>query len=200
MNEEVLQTILRQALTLFSQYGLRNVSMDDIAKQLGMSKKTIYQYVEDKDDLVQKSFSLELSTAREKVENIIENHDNALEAVIQITMMSIKKFKEINPVAIFELQKYFPQVWVLMAKHKEECTFPNVEKVLQKGIEQGYFRKEMNASIVSRLHSETIRIILDPNNFPPEHYNLSETHLEAQDLFIRSIVTQQGLEIGRAHV
>lgn len=199
MNEETWKNILQQSLQLFSQFGIRNVSMDDIAKVTGMSKKTIYQYVKDKDELIQKTFEFELENGCQVTENIIKSHENALETMIKITEWHANRVKYTNPVAILELQKYHPQVWALMAKHHQEHVIPNIVKIINKGIEQGYFRENIHVQIVARLHVEKIRIMFDSNIFPYTQYDLSEVYHTIQDLFIRSIITDKGLKYYEKH-
>lgn len=199
MNEEVWKNILEQSLNLFSQFGTRNVSMDDIAKVTGLSKKTIYQYIKDKDELIYKTFEFELNNACQTTTYIISTHENALETLIKITEWHANRVKCTNPVAILELQKYHPNVWALMTKHHQEHVIPNILNILTKGIEQGYFRENMNTSIVARLHVEKIRMMFDPNVFPYSKYELSEVYYTIQDLFIRSIVTNKGLKYYEKH-
>jgi AcrR family transcriptional regulator len=199
MNEEVWKNILQQSLQLFSQFGTRNVSMDDIAKVTGLSKKTLYQYVKDKDELIMKTFEYEIENGCCATDAIISEYDNALETMIKITEWHANRVKSTNPVAILELQKYHPQVWALMIKNNQEHVIPNILKIITKGIEQGYFREDMNIQIVARLHVEKIRIMFDPNVFPYTKYDLSEVYYTIQDLFIRSIVTEKGLKYYKKH-
>ncbi len=199
MNEETWKNILQQSLNLFSQFGIRNVSMDDIAKITGLSKKTLYQYIKDKDELIYKTFEFELDCACQTTNHIMNTHENALETLIKITEWHANRVKCTNPVAILELQKYHPNVWVLMTKHHQEHVIPNILNILNKGIEQGYFRENMNISIVARLHVEKIRMMFDPNVFPYSKYELSEVYYTIQDLFIRSIVTNKGLKYYEKH-
>lgn len=194
MNEETWKNILQQSLQLFSQFGIRNVSMDDIAKVTGLSKKTIYQYIRDKDELIYKTFEFELENGCNATTDIITNYDNALETLIKITEWHANRVKSTNPVAILEIQKYHPDVWALMIKNNQEHVIPNILRIITKGVEQGYFRENMNTQIVARLHVEKIRIMFDPNIFPYTKYNLSEVYHTIQDLFIRSIVTNKGLK------
>lgn len=199
MNEEVWKNILEQSLQLFSQFGTRNVSMDDIAKVTGLSKKTLYQYVKDKDELIYKTFEYELQKGCEATNYIIDNSENALETLIKITEYHANRVKCTNPVAILEIQKYHPNVWALMTKHHHEHVIPNIIKILTKGIEQGYFREEIHVQITARLHVEKIRIMFDPNVFPYTKYNLSDVYYTIQDLFIRSVVTNKGLKYYEKH-
>jgi AcrR family transcriptional regulator len=199
MNEEIWKNILQQSPQLFSQFGIRNVSMDDIAKVTGLSKKTIYQYIKDKDELIYKTFEYELENGCQATEHITTAHENALETLIKITEWHASRVKSTNPVAILEIQKYHPNVWALMAKHNQEHVIPNILKILTKGIEQGYFREDLNIHIAARLHVEKIRIMFDPNIFPYTKYNLSEVYNTIQDLFIRSIITNKGLKYYEKH-
>lgn len=199
MNEDIWKNILEQSLQLFSQFGIRNVSMDDIAKVTGISKKTLYQYVNDKDQLIYKTFEYELEKNCQTTTNIINTCENALQTLIKITEWHANRVKSTNPVAILEIQKYHPNVWALMTKYHHEHVIPNIVKILTKGIEQGYFREKINIEIVARLHVEKIRIMFDPNVFPYTKYNLSDVYYTIQDLFIRSIVTVKGLKYYEKH-
>lgn len=190
MREQVVGT----AAQLFQKYGIRSVSMDDIAKELSISKKTIYQYFEDKNDLVKEVASQIISEKLGAYKEAADTASNAIEELVATAKLIRKHFKEMNPALMYDVKKFHPEAWSLFAQHEKEVIYNAVVANLERGQKEGFFRKEINVSVMAKIRFEQIHLTFDESVFPKEEFNMTEVHIQLFDFFIHGVLTQQGLE------
>jgi TetR/AcrR family transcriptional regulator, cholesterol catabolism regulator len=179
---------------MFFRFGIRSVTMDDIAKELGISKKTIYHYFTDKDDLVEKVTSQSMHNEICKTQEIYEKASNPIEEMIFSTKMMREMLQNVNAVLFYDLKKYHPRSWEMYVQFKNGF-LDIVKRNLTNGIAQKLYRPEINVDIIAKLRVETVDLAFNIEYFPTANYNLLEVQLESIDHFIRGIVTPAGLEI-----
>lgn len=186
------EKILKGAEELFFKYGIRSVTMDDIAKHLGMSKKTIYQYYKEKDEIIHKLMQAHIkkdectfAECANKAHNIVEEVFNMMKNIHDI-------FSKVNPQLFYELQKYYPQTWKLLRDFKDEFILRMVERSLEKGIKEGHVRPDVNVKILSRLRMEQVELAMDPAAFPPDKFKILDVQLTIVEHFLYGICTLKG--------
>lgn len=189
---ELRERILQEADQLFHAYGIRSVSMDDIARKLGISKKTIYQYYKDKDELVCVMVHEMLSHDIREFQLISERAKDAIEEMLLGAEQVKKMIRTVNPVVVFDLQKYHPQAWNIYRTFKEQHFLGALIRLLQRGVAEGYFRKEINIEVLAKMRVEQVQMGFDPTLFPFDKYNVMEVQWEFFDHFIHGIVTLKG--------
>lgn len=189
---ELKERILQEADQLFHAYGIRSVSMDDIARKVGISKKTIYQYYADKDDLVSVMVHRMLSQDMRAFETIAAQAKDAVEEMLMGAEQVKKMIRTVNPVVVFDLQKYHPKAWSVYKKFKEEYFLGALIRLLQRGVDEGYFRKEINIEVLAKMRVEQVQLGFDPTLFPFDKYNVMEVQWTFFDHFIHGIVTLKG--------
>lgn len=151
MNQKTDKLFVRVSC-LFSRFGIKSLTMDDIARELGISKKTLYQQVEDKKDLVKKVVEIDLRK-REEYFAIIKNRSlNAIEEVFEVNKLVNKMIKETNPVREFDLQKYYPEIYDVVNQRRRERMYRAMKENLQKGKNEGLYRKDLKEEIISKLY------------------------------------------------
>lgn len=193
---EVKERILTAAEELFMQYGFRSISMDDIAKHISVSKKTIYQFFEDKDEIV----NITVSRHFEK-EKIVCNHQvfcsaaNPVEEMIMVSRLIKLNTFNINPAIIFDLQKYHPQAWQILQNFKQDFILQSILRNLKQGIEQGLYRSTIDVEVLARLRLEEVQMGFDSSVFSPVQFDPYHTHMQLLEHFIRGIVTDKGLAL-----
>src|SRR5471030_967696 len=143
--------ILDGAGELFLQAGIKSVTMDDIAKHLGMSKKTIYQFFKDKNELVMALVKMKLQEDEDQMCAIISKSGNVIEEMINMMKCSEEIFSRINPIVIHDLQKYHPDAWKQFQNFKSGVIVHTLEELLSKGIKQGYIRPDIDVKILARM-------------------------------------------------
>jgi TetR/AcrR family transcriptional regulator, cholesterol catabolism regulator len=188
------QRIIDKAESMFFRFGIRSVTMDDIAKELGISKKTIYHYFTDKDDLVEKVTNHALFNQVCKTDEIYESSQNPIEEMIYSTKMMREMLENVNAVLFYDMKKYHPLSWEKYVEFKNGF-LDIVKRNLTNGIAQKLYREEIDIDIMAKLRVEIVDLAFNIELFPPNKYNLLRVQLESIDHFIRGIVTKEGLEI-----
>jgi AcrR family transcriptional regulator len=192
---ETKDRILAGAAHLFFAYGIRNVSMDDIAKHIGMSKKTIYQYFADKEELVYEFMQVGMVEQMREMRETAANSDNVIEELYLAMVKTREMFSKVNPLLLFELKKYHPKAWELFNHCKEGEMQEHIIKTMQKGMKEGVFRANIDVEILSRMRLELVQMALDPKVFPSPQFNFLEVNLQLFEHFIYGIITLKGLNL-----
>ena len=192
---ETRDKILASADDLFFRYGIKSVTMDDIAKHLSMSKKTIYQYFKDKDEIVYLITEMHLEKDREETEAMQEESANTIEFLYLLFKCMKESFSKINPSVLFDLKKYHTKAWTLFLEYKKSVFFNSMVSALQRGIEEGNFREDIHPQTLAKLRLEEVQMPFDENIFPRDEYGFQETHFQLFDHFVHGIVTEQGLKL-----
>jgi AcrR family transcriptional regulator len=189
---ELKERILQEADQLFHVYGIRSVSMDDIARRAGVSKKTIYQYYADKDDLVSTMVHQMLSQDIRDFQTIAQIAKDAIEEVVLGSEKIKTMIRSVNPVVVFDLQKYHPKAWSIYKNFKEQYFVGSLIRLMQRGIEEGYFRKDINVEVLAKMRVEQVQMAFDPALFPFDKYNVMDVQWAFFDHFIHGIITLKG--------
>lgn len=192
---EIKERIIAKAREQFFRYGVKSVTMDDIAGELGISKKTIYQHFEDKDAIVHQLMMAEMANDKCEWNDLDGSSNNVIEKIVKSMDIIRKAFAEINPSAFFDIKKYHPKTWQLFQDHKQNFVMDSIRKELLQGIEEGFFRADIKVEILVRMRLEQIEIGFDPHLFPPNKFSLIEVELTMLDHYIRGILTPKGLEV-----
>jgi TetR/AcrR family transcriptional regulator, cholesterol catabolism regulator len=181
-----------KAHEMVMQYGIRSVSMDDIANALGMSKKTIYQYYADKDELVDAVVEDELCKGQKDCENCRINSKDALEEIVLTMNQILEQFRNMNPVVLFDLEKFHPKSFQKFLKHKHEFLYRMVRQNIERGIKEELYRAEMNIDVLSKYRLESMMIAFNLHIFPPGKYHLAEVTEIIMENFIYGLTTSKG--------
>ena len=185
---------------LFFRYGVRRVTMDDVAKALGMSKKTLYQYYSDKDELVAEATRAHLERERIEFDEIFCNSENSIKCLFSISQCMRKSLSEINPSVLFELKRFYPKSWEYWTEFKDQFIFKSIVENIKKGIEEEYFRSEVNAEILANLRVMEIQILFDRESFPSEKFNFMEVQMQLFNHFVYGITTEKGRKLYKEYL
>jgi AcrR family transcriptional regulator len=156
------QRIQKAAHDLVMQYSIRSVSMDDIAANLGMSKKTIYQYFKDKDELVEAVVDDVILANQYECNADRDKADNAVHEIFLVMDMMVEMFKTMNPSILFDMQKYHPSAFRKFQKHRNDYLYNVCLQNLERGIREELFRSEINLDIIARYRVETMLTAFNP--------------------------------------
>jgi AcrR family transcriptional regulator len=191
----MVERILLKARDLMLQSGLRQVTMDELAQELGISKKTIYQYYKDKDDLVKAVVNLELKNHEAVCNSCGLSAENAIHEMF-LLMENMKVMTQtMNPNAMMELEKHFPSAFEIIKNHKEEFLFSLIKQNLSKGIKEGCYRNDLDIDIVSKFRLETVFIPFNLRLFPLDKFNSLEVHTQLMEHFVYGLMTIKGHEL-----
>lgn len=192
---EIRERILRGSFELFFSYGLKSVTVDDIARHLGISKKTLYLYFANKKDIVRAFIEENLRDNHQCLAEITADSADSVEEIIRLMKHFSEMFAKINPTVFYDMQKYYPDCWKIFREFKESGMTEMIESNLIRGVEQGVFRQGLNVKIISKLRVEQIGMTLNPIIFPPDKFNISEVHLTIIELFVRGITSEKGNQL-----
>ncbi|RYD59538.1 MAG: TetR/AcrR family transcriptional regulator [Sphingobacteriales bacterium] len=189
---EPLTKILSAAVDLFRQYSFKTVTMDDIARRAGISKKTLYQHFANKQEVVAETVTWYKCQITEQCSNILKGSQNAVEAMVKVAAMMDEHHKEINPSAMFELQRYFPEAFDTFRQKLLQQDVDMMRDTIQQGINEGFFRHDVNPDIMARFRMETSLMMLQPNLLVNDRHSLLFIMHELAEHFIYGIMTPKG--------
>ncbi|GIV33526.1 MAG: TetR family transcriptional regulator [Chitinophagales bacterium] len=189
-----LTQILAQSEETFLVYGIKSITMDDLARKMGISKKTLYQFVRDKKDLVRKVMKYHLENEKKAILQIIRQNDNAIDELFALGQRTLPYLSRINPSVLYDLQKYYPDCWKMFLDFKNTFIYSLVLENLKKGIAQGLYRDDFKPDIVARFYSARTEIVVSQEIFPPPKYALAEVYAEYLKYHLRAISSANGLK------
>ena len=184
--------ILLAAQGLFFKYGIRSISMDDIAKELSISKKTIYQFFKEKDEIVDTLIQEKFKKDATQFEHIHKDANNVIEEMFNIMKHMGKVIGEVNPSMFYDLQKYHSHAWQLFKEFREERMVKMIEEMLLRGIKQGYIRPDIASKILARMRMAQVEMGFNPAVFPPDKFKIIDVQLAMLEHFLYGICTLKG--------
>lgn len=197
---ETVNKIVEKSMELFMQYGLRSISMDDVARTLGISKKTLYQYVDNKADLIQKGMIKHIEEEKMILTEIHHSAENAIDEMIKTSQYVSQTLQKVNPSVIHDLQKYYQSSWELMESLHFQHTYFLIKNNIEKGIEEGFYREDVHADIVAKLYIGRIDLVLDKNLFPIGEYSFSQVHDHMIRCHLYGIMSEKGIKIFEKYI
>ncbi len=195
MSENTQENILKKAGEMFYRAGIKSVSVDDICKELGMSKKTFYVYFEGKDDLVKQMLRKSHETIHQKSLKTMQEH--SLVELMRGFAEQARNQQDVRhvPQLVYDLQKYYPLLFADYQRHVFQDQQEVLKEYLQKGIDEGTFRKETNvdtvAFMLAKMHSDVIR---DAEMLEKNGIAINELSRESMDIIVRGLLSKEGYE------
>ncbi len=194
MNEKA-KIIVERVAKLYCEYGIKSVSMDDIAHTLTISKKTLYNYFKDKQELVWAVLE-HLNEEKQIDFSIHENSDvNAIEELFYYYEIQVEMIKNHKPAFVYDLKKYYPEIYVHFQKVKHNRILESVKNNLIKGKKEGYYRNDLNEDIISRLTLMRIEGLLNSDIFSIEELVSTNLFSEIYRYHLYGIVNDKGRAI-----
>jgi TetR/AcrR family transcriptional regulator, cholesterol catabolism regulator len=192
LNMEQKERIQAKADEMFMMYGIRSVSMNDIATELGMSKKTLYQYFADKDDLVDAVVNKELKISQHDCLECMHQSSDAVDEIFHTMVHIAEQFRNMNPMVLYDLEKFHTKSFQKFLKHKNEFLLEVIRKNLERGIKEELFRPEINVDVMSKYRLESLMIAFNISVFPPKKYNLVDVTQEIIEHYLYGLATLKG--------
>jgi AcrR family transcriptional regulator len=192
---EPKERILQKAHELFNRYGIRSVSMDEIAAQVGMSKKTVYQYCVDKDELVCAVFSGIMTHNQHQCQVDRSYAENALHEVFLAFDMMQEMFAEMNPSVLYEMEKYHPGAFEQFKKYRDGFLYQMIRHNLERGIEEGLYRPEIDVDVLTRYRIHSMMLAFSAEVFPNNRTHLVHIEQQLLDVFLYGLATTKGQKL-----
>lgn len=196
---EGLQLLLETSLKLFMRYGIKSVSMDDISREMGMSKKTLYQYVSDKKDLVQQAVKYHFDENEKACDILLSKSNNAIVQLVDLALHVTKTIGDINPATLYDLQKYYPEGWKMLLEHKQQYMTNCIKNNIVVGIETGMYRPEVDVKIIAPLYISMIDCILESEVFRKLEINYGHLLSHVIEYHLHALMSTAGREYYEIH-
>ena len=186
--------VLSKAVEFFMKYGVKSVSMDDIARGLGISKKTLYQQVDSKADLLKQALLFHLEFEKSFVTNARHEADDAVEEMVTISKFIINILRQHKPSLSYEVQKYYPEAWEMIEAFNQEFIGQFVLQNIEAGIKEGYYRDDVNPVVMQRLYVARMPVLVDMDVFPIDEFPRAELYEQFITHHMRGLMTSKGIK------
>jgi len=186
--------ILHKAVEFFMKFGVKSVSMDDIARGLGISKKTLYQQVDSKGDLLKQALLFHLEYEKAFVTNARKEAADAVEEMVTISRFIINILRQHKPSLTYEVQKYYPEAWAMIESFNKVFIGQFVLENIEAGSAEGYDRDDINPIVMQRLYVARMPVLVDGDIFPIEEFPRAELYEQFITNHMRGLMTSKGIK------
>ena len=193
MNKE-LENILLKVSELYNKYGIKSVTMDDVARELGMSKKTLYQYVENKNDLVSKVLEYHMDIKKCSFKDILSKELNAIDELLEVGVYIIKSLNDYNSSLLYDLKKYYPELSQKLHEIRKDRMYNSIINNIIKGKKEGLFRSEIDNEIIAKIQTRRFIYMSSGEFFEPQQMLNPKYIMELFIYHIRGIANSKGID------
>jgi AcrR family transcriptional regulator len=189
------ERIIEGAAELFRTYGIKSVTMDSLATHLGISKRTIYEVFSDKDELLIGVLKWMAERQRILVKKVLDDSENAILAIFRLLEINIDHFQSMSPAFQADMRRFHQEV---LMKKTDKCEMPdykNNQMVIERGIKENHFRKDINADLVNRCMDSLARSIMNNDLYPFDQFTRRDVIRNVLINYLRGISTTEGVEL-----
>ena len=187
------EKIINSSQKLFLTFGFKTVTMDDIANELSISKKTIYNFFNNKTELVTATaYNLHHQLVK-GISAIRNKSDDPIKEFFEVKDLILEHLHDQRNHSIYQLEKFYPEIYKSVKNKHLDFMIKSFGEVLTTGIKFGLFRKNINVDFISRIYFNSISGLMNPEIYPSENYTLEKSLEKYREYFLRSIVTKKGL-------
>lgn len=185
------EQIFNKSEELFMSIGIRNTTMDDLARELGISKKTLYKAIENKSDLVTKCIRHDIDVRQKEIIAILEKYSNPIEQLLHIGALIFKSISRYKITIVHDLMKFYPESWQYITEHKDNFIKTIISDNLTNGIKLGIYRKNIDIKLYAVFYANGVDISLNSNFFRDESFIFSEVFREFLLFYLRAITNAE---------
>lgn len=189
------ERILETALRLFRTYGIKSVTMFDIAKECGVSKKTVYEHFADKEALIKSGVQTVLDGLQQQLDHGRRQADNAIAEQLQTAHILEVLARTMNPVMMHEVRKYHPAVGQAVEDFRRDNVLQGIRENLERGIEEGLYHPYLKLDIMARMRQLQLDAAFDQAQYPPEQFDMHQVMQEITFNYIMGISTPEGRKL-----
>ena len=186
--------LLMKSRELFMKHGVKSLTMDEIAKQMGMSKKTIYQFVDNKSELIRLTMQDFLEEERKLMDGILKNSTNSIDEMIRMIEYWLQVVREFDAKTLNEVQKYYPETWTMYNDYRFNFMLGLIRSNLEQGVKEEFYRNDLDTDVISKIYILAVEILLNQDLFPTKQYTYVNIYREFLSYHLRGIVSIKGLK------
>lgn len=192
---EIRDRIKQKADELYRRYGIKSVTMDEIASQLGVSKKTIYHSFSDKNELVDAVIVDMINYSRDYCRSNYEKSQNAIhEVYLALEMLQIM-FDNMNPSILYDIERNYPSTYTKFKEYKYNFLFDTVKENIERGKKEELYRPEVNTDVAAKIRLETMLLPFNEELFPKNKFSLVTVQQQLIEYFLFGIASLKGYEL-----
>jgi AcrR family transcriptional regulator len=189
---EIKDRILNHAQKLFMRNGIKSVSMDDIAADMAMSKKTLYKWFENKDQIVLAGITNHLGHVQGDCASVAGKAADAIEEMLLLSKWADEQFSNIHPSIFNDMKKYHPTAWEMFRTHKNTFILAQITQNLRRGMAEGLFRADLDVEVLARLNLAQIEMAFDSELFPATQFSPMRVNRVFDEHFLLGVATLKG--------
>ena len=189
---EIKDRILHHATTLFMRNGIKSVSMDDIAASMAMSKKTLYKWFANKDEMVHAVMTQHLDDSQRDCLGLLNQSESAIDELFRMMGWMKQQFADVHPSIFYDLQKFYPTTWQLWVAHKNQYILDQITDNLRRGMAEGLYRADLDVAVLARLRLAQIELAFNPDVFPAREFDVQRLQQSILEHFMLGIASLKG--------
>jgi TetR/AcrR family transcriptional regulator, cholesterol catabolism regulator len=194
LDREKQTALLEQVNKLFMRHGIKSMTMDDVANNLRISKKTLYQFVTDKNDLVERSMARMNCQHNDAIDAICAQGLNAIDEQYEIAKYVSGVLSQVHPSIHYDLEKYHPRAWEEFNGQKREHIYACMTRNMHNGMKEGLYRDDLNVDIIAKIYLARFDLLFDGELFPAEKYRFADIMWESFRYHVRGIASEKGVK------
>ena len=188
------ERIIKEAISLFLEYGFKSVTMDDLAEKLGVSKKTIYEHFHTKTDLVKETTDIIFENISCSIDDLRNQKLDPVEETLAIKNQVMRHLKNEKSSTQYQLQKYYPKIHKSLKKKQWDKMQDCCRENLIRGVKDGFYRPQIDVESVFRFYYHGMNLLKDQEVFPPQKFSTQELNTQFLEYHIRGIASPKGLK------
>jgi len=188
------EEILERAKELFMRYGIKSITMDDVAREMGISKKTLYQHVNNKTDLIERIIHQHIHDEKKCLSEMPGQARDAIEQVLMIAQYVVQVLRSMRPTTMFDLKKYYHACWNMMEEFQQGYMYDMIRSNIEQGVKEGLYRDNLDADIIAKLYVGKTMLLTDEKLFPMREYDRDKLFSEYIQYHLRGIVSEKGMK------
>lgn len=199
MNEKEIE-IIEKAAQLFLTLGIKSLTMTDIASRVGISKKTLYTIVSDKNDLVNKVIAQKIAENNCEINEACQSANNAIEELIGFSKIANEKIKVVHPSIFFDLQKFHPEAWATFEKFENGTMTELTKQNLERGKKEGLYRKDIKIDVIASVYVSIMHGLFKRPLNEQSGISNQEFYYQVFNYHIRGIASEKGIQLINQHI
>lgn len=188
------EKILKKATELFMHYGIKTIKMDDIAKDLSISKRTLYTIFKSKQSLVTAVVKKHVETQRKQLLDLPLNSENAIDKMLETLKIITKMYNKLHKNVFFDLQKFYPETWTIIDNFQDDFIKSRIEQNLIEGKKEGVYRNEIEPQILSSLYSTQLQLFSNQSNFNLDKFLFTDYLIQMFEYHLFGIMSYKGVK------
>ena len=190
---DLRERIIENASALFFQKGVKSMTMSDIANELGISKRTLYEVFRDKEDLLENCINAHIAKTDKSIQELAENSEDVIDALMRIYARSLEEMRMIYPSVMYDLKKYHSLLYKKVEQNQRDSASVFLP-LLDKGVKQGLIRSDVNFEIILWLVKSQFKALMNDDFLPKDKYSMNDFIRAIILNFMRGIATPAGVK------